>query len=344
MSNNPAPNRINDPVIPSYSFPLMLSVMEELGVSADLILKNTNLKLNEIRTKVLLLSYHQAMIFVSNLVKHSPRPDIGLYIGSRYKVTTFGNLGYAMMSSANWLDALQMATKYHKAASSLLQMESCLIQTGKTLAIRVEPPYPIGDFLPFTVEKLFASLVSVTLALLDQPMYPTSVQFSYQKPSYHKAYGDIYKCPVEFSRDTNIIQFDRELLMQPIPMANPVHARMGEELCIGFMAKHFIGDSLSHKIANMLLQRPGNFPGMEQIANELGMSLRTLRRNLKSQSTSYRAIADDARKKLAIEYLQTSSLNMEEIARLVGFTEATNFRRAFRKWTGKAPSNYRSKH
>ncbi|MDG0902637.1 ornithine utilization transcriptional regulator OruR, partial [Pseudomonas sp. L01] len=95
------------------------------------------------------------------------------------------------------------------------------------------------------------------------------------------------------------------------------------------------------RVRRLLLARPGDFPDLEQAARELHTSGRSLRRHLSSLGTTYQQVLDDVRKRLALQYLTTTQLPLYEIALLLGFNDSSNFRRAFRKWTGKLPSDYR---
>jgi AraC-like DNA-binding protein len=95
-------------------------------------------------------------------------------------------------------------------------------------------------------------------------------------------------------------------------------------------------------VYQLLLNAPSEFPSMTAIAAQLGMQERTLRRRLAAEDTSYGAIVDDVRRKLAIEYLQTTRMSVDDVAWKVGFSDSANLRRAVRRWTGKTISALRA--
>jgi transcriptional regulator GlxA family with amidase domain len=100
-------------------------------------------------------------------------------------------------------------------------------------------------------------------------------------------------------------------------------------------------DDLLRRIRTACLNNKGRFPNADEMAERLGLSLRTLQRRLADSGKSYQAIIDEVRASLALEFLEHTSLSVTEIAARTGFSEAASFRKAFRKWTGHAPSHYR---
>lgn len=332
--------------IPTYSFPLILDVMEELGIEGTAILKNTSLERAEIAQDGTLVSFLQALKVMRNILARSPRPDIGLLIGSRYQINTYGVLGYAMMSCPTWGDALRLARHYHTVASSLCNIEMEVDEEKQTLTYVATPFYPeMVDIEPFTVEKLFASLIAVTKPLLAEPGYPTKVSFAYPEPDYGKSYRDLFKCPIEFNATSNRFELDLKVQQQPILLANSISAEIGRKMCAEFMSRQELeNQEMTREVSELLLAIPGQMPSMEAVASRLNIGSRTLRRSLHAENTTFQAIVDQLRQDLSRHYLKRSQLNLDSIAQLLGFTETTNFRRAFKRWEGMPPAQYRRQH
>jgi AraC-like DNA-binding protein len=329
--------------IPTYSFPLMLEIMQELGVAPTSVLNNTGLDLATVSREETRVSFLQALKFVRNLLKHSPRADIGLHIGDRYHISTYGVLGYAMMSCTTWADALRLAGRFHRVASSLVAIELDIDSKRQTLTYVATPFYPdLDDIEPFTVEKLFASLIAVSKPVLPEPAYPSRVSFTHPRPRYAAAYEAIFPCPVEFGARENRFEVDMARLQQPLLAANEVCAAMGRRMCEEHLSQYEqADDSIRRKVTDQLLAAPSGMPGMDSVAEKLHMSSRTLRRLLQAENCTFQDICDELRHDLSKKYLRSSHLNLDEIAHLVGFTESTNFRRAFKRWQGVPPARYR---
>ena len=113
--------------------------------------------------------------------------------------------------------------------------------------------------------------------------------------------------------------------------------------CEALLARLDVQDGLLTRVRRLLLTRPGDFPDLESAASALHTSGRSLRRHLAAAGTSYQQVLDEVRKRLALQYLETTHLPLFEIAVLLGFSDPSNFRRAFRKWTGRAPTDYRAR-
>jgi AraC-like DNA-binding protein len=127
----------------------------------------------------------------------------------------------------------------------------------------------------------------------------------------------------------------------PLQYSDPITARISLKLVEQMLERHSSEADFVLEVRRILLRSPGQFPDMESVADELGMSSRSLRRKLGELDTSFKGVLDDVRRRLAIDYLQNSKLTLEEITALLGYTESTNFRRAFKLWTGHPPSHYR---
>jgi len=106
------------------------------------------------------------------------------------------------------------------------------------------------------------------------------------------------------------------------------------KLCAEILRKYIGEEDLTTRIRHFILRVPGEFPDEAAVADALAVSGRTMRRQLSTLGTSYREVLDQVRSDLAQQYLQNSSLKVEQVGELLGYTETTNFRRAFKRWLG----------
>ena len=116
---------------------------------------------------------------------------------------------------------------------------------------------------------------------------------------------------------------------------------MVQRLCEQLLATAEQPSGLARRVYQLLAGRPGYMPTMEEVAQALHTTSRTLRRRLEDEGTSFQGVLNTVRSDLAKQYLAATRLSSEEIAAALGFSDAANFRSAFRKWTGRSPSAWR---
>lgn len=160
---------------------------------------------------------------------------------------------------------------------------------------------------------------------MQQPFSSKLIRFPYPEPEHSDLYKEIFHCPVEFNADYLEWQFDATTLYDPLPAANTMTLQMCLKSCDELLATVQGSTSLNEKITQLFVERLGNYPSIEALSSELGMSSRTLRRYLKSEGTSYQQLLDDVRYRLARHYLLNTQITIEEISDRVAFLIAPTF-------------------
>jgi AraC-like DNA-binding protein len=178
--------------------------------------------------------------------------------------------------------------------------------------------------------------------ILERPFPSQRLLLPYPAPKHAPLYSEIFQCKVNFNAGTMQWHFDAALLKAKCPNANPITARMCAEFCHR-MLQSFNHDEpeLVRTVRSACLNGVGGFPSLLDVAAQINVSPRTLHRRLAESGISYQAILDDVRRRLAEEYLRNTALSIEEVAARTGFSEASNFRKAFKKWTNELPADYR---
>lgn len=266
-------------------------------------------------------------------------PALGLVLGQRLNVSAHGILGYAVLSSANLGKAIQFALKYYRVLGLAYELE--LVLDDGRAELRAVESMPLGAASVFAAEGLMATLYSIACFLVGEPLQDVRVGFAYPPPAHARRYAEVFGVAAEFEQPWHWLSMPSEYLERPMALANPATVQMCEQQCEALLATLDVQEGLLTRVRRLLLARPGDFPDLEQAARELHTSGRSLRRHLSSLGTTYQQVLDDVRKRLALQYLTTTQLPLYEIALLLGFNDSSNFRRAFRKWTGKLPSDYR---
>ena len=128
----------------------------------------------------------------------------------------------------------------------------------------------------------------------------------------------------------------------PISSANPAGNIIFQQQCEEMLRSLKRAESTTAAVRRILINEAGNLPNLDQVGGKSHMSKSTLKRRLENESTNFRIICDEVRNLLAQKYLTDTELSVEDIAHLLGYTEMTNFRRAFMRWNKMAPSKFRA--
>lgn len=319
----------------------LFALMAEQGIPLEAVLSDTGLTVQQLASGQLSISPQQKVAIFRNIQTLSPDPGIALRAGQQLRFSDFGVYGYALLSCATMGEAVAFGVQHVALAGPALAKEFRVeggeaISTGRDVLA-------LGPLLMPITEFWFSAIQSLICKIIEQPFHPLSLQLPYPRPAHAALYEEVFGCPVFFDAPTLQMRFDAGLLPLPLPHANPMTA----ELCTRFCQRMLqtLNDrpeqDILRRIRQQFLKTPGEYPGLSRMAECLHMTERTLQRHLATAGTSYHQVVDDMRQRLAVEFLENTNLNIEEIALRVGFSDASNFRKAFKKWTGKLPSHYR---
>jgi AraC-like DNA-binding protein len=191
------------------------------------------------------------------------------------------------------------------------------------------------------VEVFYAAVVTSGRFLLGEVTTDVELELDYPEPDYSASYQQVFGFPVHFNSQYCQMRFQSAGLALPLATANPAVATIFREQCNSLLNSLGRQAPLSSQVQHILLFRNGDFPAIGEVARQLFMSERTLRRRLTAQGKSFQRLLDEVRFQLSKEYLANTSLPVSEVARLVGFSDSTNFRRSFKRWSGTLPSTFR---
>lgn len=326
--------RLDKRVFPTALVQSLVQSMEARGIRADIGLAGTGIDLSLDR-----VTYQQRIDQLSNMLDLLGMDGAWLESPRTVSISDYGLLGYAMMSSATLEQAVQIAVKYHKLAGAMFELAFDV--DGDEAVLRIDHLLPGGRVGQYTVEELFAGISRLIGLLLGRDHKPSRILLNYQAPEYAEKHLQCFRCPVIFDQPSCQYRFSREELAESLAEADANTARICEESCRKLLSQMEIEDDIISRICHLLLSTPGEFPKLDAVANKLSLGARTLRRRLNDLGTSYQRILDDVRRELAIEYLRTTNLTVQEIAELLGYSEVTNFRRAFLRWVELSPYQYR---
>lgn len=311
-------------------------LIEGLGLSGD-----------QLREPNCLLNTAQQLSFMQNMRACSKDPAIGLEVGIRANFSALGVFGLAMLSASSTREVLKLGGKYYHLGGTLATIH--YREVGDEVAYDVVLPALEPDIQRYLAEEQLASFYAYASEFMGQDYIPRQgdkvvaekVYFQHPCPVYVDRYQEIFRCELVFDADCTRMVYDRQLLDRPLALSNASASAMCASLCAKMIDERKEGDPLIDQIQRLLAQTPQDFPKIEQIADRLGIAERALRRRLAEAGTRYSQLLSDVKCNLAIELLRSEDLTVERISELLGYTEVTNFRRAFKTWTGHSPRSYR---
>jgi AraC-like DNA-binding protein len=250
--------------------------------------------------------------------------------------------GYAMLCSTDFRRTMDFATRYHQLATPLAGIS---FEERDRLGIwTIEPvlhPKIDSQLYRFVTEVQIATHISLQRDIMGQSFRPREIGLTYPQSTDFRITEALAGCPIRFERAMNEIAFDSIFLDQAPRLGNRTTYPAIVALCDDLLQELALRTGAAGKVRKVLLRDVANRPTFEDIAKLLKTPSRTLRRQLRKQGASFRQLSDELRLYVALRYLRDTRMTNEDIAFALGFSDAANFRHAFRRWTGKAPNDFR---
>ncbi|HSG61356.1 MAG TPA: AraC family transcriptional regulator ligand-binding domain-containing protein [Pseudomonadales bacterium] len=283
------------------------------------------------------------MNMIMRAIELTGERNLGLYFGRQWDVATMGVFGQAACNSENVGDALEQLVKYY--GFSGLSMRVDMHRSGADYLVNLELLYGEempGDVGRFVTEAVLSSTMMIISMLTKGGKLFKALGLPFPDDGYGKVYQEFFGCPVYFDKTCTEMLIDHNVYEVNLGNNNKTLSHFNKDY-----TDHLLIDvvrkmrSLPGCIRQLLQNTHGQFPTLEDMANCLHLSPRTLCRRLSEHNTSYQALLNEVRKERAVEYLTSRQWSVEKVANQLGFSDASNFRRAFKQWTGMTPGAVR---
>jgi len=324
---------------------VLVDVLSEAGVPPEVALAGTGLDATAIANPFALTSSEQFLVAARNGVRRCPAADLGVRVGRRLHVSSYGMYGYALLCSESLAHVFDAAVKYHQLANGMLQIRwteedgaaSWLFPDRRSIAL----PDVDARLYRFLIDLQFSVHVTILKDVMGSSCVPARAMFAEPEPPHAAALSEALECPIAFDQPLNVLSYPASWLARAPQLANPITAAQVSTHCARLLEEFRWQAGMTRRVYQELTRTPGRFPEIESIAESLCMTSRTLRRKLEAEGTSYSELLTSVRKALAIDYLTTTRLGTEEVAQTLGFSDGVSFRHAFKRWTGLTPNEYR---
>jgi AraC-like DNA-binding protein len=261
---------------------------------------------------------------------------LGLEVGRRTHPSAADALGYAWLASATLRDGMKRLARYMRVFAGIARVG---FRDGADCAELVYGPasMPAGRH-----DSFFSAVAAYCRASHGDAFRPLAIALVRDAPRDPSRHAALFGCAVEFGMPESVMRLAHADLDARLPTANAEVAAMTEHMLEKQLARMDRDDVVARTRARILDALPSGSPSEEAIARALALSQRTLQRRLAGAGTSFGGVLDTTRRDLAFHHLANPARQISEIAYLLGFAEAASFNRAFRRWTGLTPTEYRA--
>lgn len=252
----------------------------------------------------------------------------------------YGALGLAWKAAPTLMGSFARVERYARLWTSVVEYELRPADSETLFILHRSGPRRLG--LRLSNEATLASGVSISRQVCPVPFAPLEVHFQHDPPKTTAHHEAFFGCPVTFGSDMDALLISAEALAQP--------NILGDEGITRFLLSHLdqemqsIGseDTLESRAKDAVARSLSEgMPKMADVAQGLGMSARSFHRRLSEHGLSFQTLAETTRREIALGMLEEDSYSLSEIAFLAGFSEQSAFTRAFKRWTGRTPAQFR---
>ena len=317
-----------------------LEVLEKLGIKRRACLQGTGIMLSQLDNPESRLTFQQELAFYRNALHLTGDPLIGLRLGEPFIPQRYGLFGYALLSASTLRRAMALAVNFGQLTFSFFSFEISENDDQACFAMKDPPPIEQRLHDVYLDRDMSAAVVGFS-SVMGAPLPLDAVHLAHNGHGQAQAYETYFGCDVRFSCYPSKLVFDSDLLDTSLPQRDPDTSQHFRQQCQMLITKLKHQSHFADDVRMLLLARPGRFPGIDYVAEKLHVSVRTLRRRLKDEGSSYRDLLDEVRFQLARDYLLDTHLPLAEISDLLGYTEPGNFSHAFRRWSGQSPRRFR---
>lgn len=332
------------PVIRAHYADILCQLAEERRVARADLLKAADIRPSLLAHPENLITVDQFSALCRESIQRTNDPALGVEYGMRLKFTTHGALSQAAISCDTIGQALAVLIKYFRIRFGYMKLD--FFVEGNEAVLQLNMLHDLEDLYRFNVEVVMASLMDVNLLLFGLRLLDGGhCRVTYPEPPDLSPYYSLFGDRLSFAADANQLRFRREFLDLPISLSNPVARRVAEAQCEEELRLLEAAESAVGRVERVLLSvRDGRLPGIETVAAQLKVSPRTLRRQLNVEEIRFQDILNSIRHRRALELLARESLSIDVIADRLGYSDPSNFGRAFRKWEGLSPSRWRQEN
>ena len=275
----------------------------------------------------------------ANAVAETGDPAIGLASGSLFSPAASRALGLGWLASSNLRQGLNRLSKYNGVVTSGVNMK--LVETDDAVALHVVPSGDETDLAAEAIDAFFTINARMCRLVTQRDFTPAAVYLRREDPGVGEAYREVLGVDPVFGSDHDAFQISREDALAPLPGADAELAAELDRLSERYLAVLETG-RMSASVREILEELlPTGNPTLENVARVMQRNPKQIQRKLAAEGHSFRELHEQTRKAMALRFVRDPDVSLSRIAQMVGFSDQSNFNRAFRRWAGTSPGSFR---
>ena len=317
----------------------MFRYLEALKVDSDAFLRSLGLDPALFSSPDARISVETYLRIQDEAAAYTDDPCFGLHMGEYAEAGSWAILGFVMMNCKTLAEASEKAGRYSRIIGNMIEGRSEM-GLGKVKMIYFTPP-SVPAMSRHCFESTLSSSVRMMRILTGREVNPLEVNFIYPEPQSRDEYERIFRCPVHFGRKENSMSLAWSVGSIPVPLANAALLARFEQLAQEALADIDRKNEHTRAVSRIILSRLDDDElSIDKVAKTMAVSVRTLQNRLADEGVVFSDLHKDIRHRLAQKYLR-ERYSVEQITYLLGFSEPSAFSKAFKKWSGMTPREYR---
>lgn len=330
--------------IPISAAVKIINTASASGVAPEALCRAAGLELSALEDADNQIPFAQLVRLTEQGARLTGDDAFGLHVGERTDAKTYGLLGYVTINSRTFGEALNRLIRYQQLRTDAVKFSLEIAGADVHLAYH----YLTTDVSPQErrqeSEEMMSTMIKVWRKLTGVDWMPREVHFEHARPRDVSEHERIFRAPVRFVKPLTKLIFDASILTLPLAEADLTLGSLLEQQAEELLAKSPRHGVFSNQVQQLIKESlPTGEAQIDFVRRKLGVSSRTLQRKLQEEGTSYQKLLEATQRTLAEFYLQKPEIAICEVSYLLGFSQPSAFHRAFRRWTGVTPKEFRHK-
>ncbi|WP_157496820.1 AraC family transcriptional regulator [Hahella ganghwensis] len=330
--------QLREPFIISSWVNMCLDAFVKQGLDAKALLQSADLVESELDSPLLPVHIEKVNRLFDTAEKLSGCTCLGIEAGKNIHLTTFHALGYSVIASHSLWEGFSRIVQYHSGISNVARLYMRNEGDEVELGIVREETAAVHDTI---LDAALCTMIRICRFLAPQEPDLRHVSLGRQKDEGHENFDRFFRRPVQWGSSRYSLRFGRNFFHDRLNTADAMLASENERLCELYFGRLF-NKQLTQQVRMILRKSPAKDEiSLQHVAQILHLSERSLQRRLSQEGVCFRELVDELRQEDAERYLKSTTMSISQIAFRLGFNDAGNFSRAFKRWHSCSPESFR---